>query len=1099
MRKIITLIVLFALIKGNAQGQIDYSSNQISNQISNPNILPPDVSSFQKVNFLPVSNYTGRANIDIPFYNIDLGGLSIPISLSYNTGGVKANDVASAVGLNWSLNAGGMISKIVKGVDDFYNFYMHYGGPYEGVDIYYDKRIGYLSHNNLTDTKDIPDLFKLNAPGVNLSFIHNRDKIDPNQGPAYFTPYTPSEIAGTNQNGQAVDLKDTDVASWDRKPFILDAGNDCKIEETYGDLVLGMFGREDSFSPSGGLYNNYWIDNFGSFNANYSRQGITSISVTSNNGYQYIFDKVDSSQYVLNRDNRSNATLTYGQGNPLGTQSVAFATNVNPVAYHLSKIMDLKTNKQVNFEYETYTQGFSEIIDNINLPVGLPGYAYVDRAQGLWQKYPKLNRLKKIVFEKGSVVFNYSLNREDLPGEKALTDITLFDNKNNQIKKLSLDFDYFQSLQETSSPYSKRLRLKQASLQGTDATQIDKYKLSYNVKPLPLRILPVTDAFGYYNGYADNFKYNIAQRQYVVSPPMIDAIPNPRAFFNPNCGQNAFMPVPISPYAIPIDGNYSLTADLSYCKAGILYRIDYPTGGYTTLDYELNSYQLNGYEVQGGGLRVKEQKISDGTTERTLKFDYTKADGTSSGALTCPAKYINFDYNLSKNAPLVSALPSDLTQTQFETWFTLYKTNFPKQNIELTEGSFIGYSRVKVYEMGKGYTLYEYTNPSSHPNTEADIAFSSVQDNTMHGSSFLNTNNYKKIYYDNGKLDLIFDNDVYRGKLLKEAVFNQQDQKLKETQYQYTEKLFKNLLLIKEIDESISDEQDCMRYFNTFFPDSGEYSYCLSKQYGYFKQRRFLLTNVVQNDYFNGSVVSKTRSIEYDNDYALIKKEVINDNLNTYQNNYYYSFDPEVQSENGMNFLNAFRRLSDKVKTISLKNHERLLEEKVKYGSNSQYKMWAKQIIKYKSGSINNVNEIKSSEATNWDDLGNILELTDVLGNKTAFIWGYNKTEIVAKIENVAYSTIQAGIISAVQTASNTGLESELVNQLNNLRSTLSANPNALITTFTYKPLIGVSTITDARKDKITYNYDSLGRLIAIRDKDNNIVSENQYHNKPQN
>jgi YD repeat-containing protein len=71
--------------------------------------------------------------------------------------------------------------------------------------------------------------------------------------------------------------------------------------------------------------------------------------------------------------------------------------------------------------------------------------------------------------------------------------------------------------------------------------------------------------------------------------------------------------------------------------------------------------------------------------------------------------------------------------------------------------------------------------------------------------------------------------------------------------------------------------------------------------------------------------------------------------------------------------------------------------------------------------------------------------------------------------------------------------------QLSNLRSTLSSIPNAMISTYTYKPLIGVSTIIDARQEKITYEYDDFGRLKSVKDKNNNILTENEYHIKPQN
>jgi hypothetical protein len=53
-----------------------------------------------------------------------------------------------------------------------------------------------------------------------------------------------------------------------------------------------------------------------------------------------------------------------------------------------------------------------------------------------------------------------------------------------------------------------------------------------------------------------------------------------------------------------------------------------------------------------------------------------------------------------------------------------------------------------------------------------------------------------------------------------------------------------------------------------------------------------------------------------------------------------------------------------------------------------------------------------------------------------------------------------------------------------------------MITTITYKPLIGVSTITDTKGDKQTYHYDSFNRLQFVKDSSGNILSENEYHYK---
>jgi hypothetical protein len=53
-----------------------------------------------------------------------------------------------------------------------------------------------------------------------------------------------------------------------------------------------------------------------------------------------------------------------------------------------------------------------------------------------------------------------------------------------------------------------------------------------------------------------------------------------------------------------------------------------------------------------------------------------------------------------------------------------------------------------------------------------------------------------------------------------------------------------------------------------------------------------------------------------------------------------------------------------------------------------------------------------------------------------------------------------------------------------------------MITTITYKPSIGISTITDPKEDVITYHYDGFNRLEFVKDKNNNILSENKYHYK---
>ena len=86
-----------------------------------PNVLPPspNAASLMKFSDVPVSPYTGTADITVPIYTIQARGITVPVSLSYHTGGIKLEEEASWVGLGWAMNAGGMISRTIMGSDDF--------------------------------------------------------------------------------------------------------------------------------------------------------------------------------------------------------------------------------------------------------------------------------------------------------------------------------------------------------------------------------------------------------------------------------------------------------------------------------------------------------------------------------------------------------------------------------------------------------------------------------------------------------------------------------------------------------------------------------------------------------------------------------------------------------------------------------------------------------------------------------------------------------------------------------------------------------------------------------------------------------------------
>ena len=92
-----------------AMGQTPPQSTDLK-QITTPS---PTASALGQYGNVPVGLYTGSAQVSVPLYEIKEGSLTLPISLSYNSGGNKVADMASWVGLGFSLNAGGCISRTV--------------------------------------------------------------------------------------------------------------------------------------------------------------------------------------------------------------------------------------------------------------------------------------------------------------------------------------------------------------------------------------------------------------------------------------------------------------------------------------------------------------------------------------------------------------------------------------------------------------------------------------------------------------------------------------------------------------------------------------------------------------------------------------------------------------------------------------------------------------------------------------------------------------------------------------------------------------------------------------------------------------------------
>lgn len=130
---------------------------------------PPEAASITRYGLYPVSLFTGLPSISIPVYTIKVRDFSLPISFDYHASGIKVDEFASWVGLGWSLNAGGAITRTVMGIPDDDPYGIFYNPvKREGEIVSADYPMFERIRNRLQDSE--PDVFYYNFAGQSGQF-----------------------------------------------------------------------------------------------------------------------------------------------------------------------------------------------------------------------------------------------------------------------------------------------------------------------------------------------------------------------------------------------------------------------------------------------------------------------------------------------------------------------------------------------------------------------------------------------------------------------------------------------------------------------------------------------------------------------------------------------------------------------------------------------------------------------------------------------------------------------------------------------------------------------------------------------------------------
>ncbi len=133
IRKYLLTGILLASFVSNVAGQ----AGQL------PTIIPPspEVASFARLGNISTGLHTGSAAVTIPLYQLSAGTINMPLALAYSSNGIKVNDIASKIGMSWNLLAGGSISRIIHDEADGESNYLP---PPANPEIYNQALLTYL-------------------------------------------------------------------------------------------------------------------------------------------------------------------------------------------------------------------------------------------------------------------------------------------------------------------------------------------------------------------------------------------------------------------------------------------------------------------------------------------------------------------------------------------------------------------------------------------------------------------------------------------------------------------------------------------------------------------------------------------------------------------------------------------------------------------------------------------------------------------------------------------------------------------------------------------------------------------------------------------
>lgn len=1136
----------------------------------NDNIIPPspEASALGKYVEIPVGLYTGVPNISIPVTTVKQGSLSLPVSLSYHGAGNKVEELASRTGLGWSLQAGGVITRVTIGQPDetLLGFLSLCKGrnPQTYLGINDNENYSKFREHALLCHDAQPDIFYFNVAGYTgkFAFDWNGDikvesaskiKITYVRGNTYIDQWTMVVEDGTTFIFNVTETTEADPAS--RTPGA-DPWCDGGVGHTVSTWHLGKITSANLADEINFEYTSYRL--------RYALQKRETIYwrllhdqgySTPRNDRQYNEPIIELSGKVLSRITTSAGSMTVDfiaqtprRDIPQTSYATSIATNYFSLdSIKVSSSLRLVQRFALKYTYDAGPLTLDEVrqcgADNTCQPpyrldyssVAMP--AYTSYSQDHWGYFNGANNWTFLpqwqfpdLHAPGTFHLEPGANREVNPAYSQAGMLT-------SMTYPAGGRSIFEFEQNTYSFIQSNVVSERQMIQRTLNDRVEGTSNSIPTsKVIPFTLSSASGNIDLQFGY--RFNVNSDAPHPDISPGIQLKNASGTIIFSDFVNKPG--PLEIAPpatiYKLP-PGNYEIILRGGFIGDEAIVNLQWLEPGTNITSTKL-----------AGGLRIKRIVEEDGSSNnpRIRNFQYLMDDGLSSGVLFSEIQY---KYNLQRYDAVTND-PPELRAFYLNDFHVLQSSG--RAQLGTTQGSHVGYRHVTVLEGtggAFGKSVYKYTSAFEHPDLINDaLPFAPPATQDFMRGLLVEQTNYKKENnsfipvkkINNEYSSFFYDIPAYKVGIRIGGV-----------------KPFENVYAGSELSEALQ------RF--------AVHGYMIGL--GISRPKRTVETLYEGNSAFTTETV-----ITYDPALQFVQstvkkleggKELITEN--------YYPF----------NYANG-----PSVRDGLVNRHMFPLIEQVQYekgadgvkraisGSIMEYKFFGERILPWRLHNLavtqpvlnypsqtasrdNYINPTLYGEVglfRKYDWAGNLLEYKARSKEKTTYLWGYNNSLVVAQVENAAVDSVAycdfedigqggwsfstsaghysgdaktgkrsyngatlsknvnmgvykvslwakgSGSISVNGTSKNIintwALYEWILSSPNDVIITTNGNlvdgvrlhpREALMTTYTHDPLVGMTSVSSPNNTITFYEYDGLGRLVAMRDHTGSIVKKYTY------